>query len=173
MNKKVIVLTVVLVVIIGGIFYFSQQKPQEASAPAPQETVPTTDEQAIRNLISQFGDKMKTISLLAPKNELIKSIEDNYGPYISPELLAGWRMHPEWAPGRLTSSPWPSRIKILLLERQDNGSYEAQGKIMEMTSVEEAGGGEIDSGQYAALKIRKQNDKWIITGFTKAVPQQQ
>ncbi len=172
MNKKVIILIVIaLIIIVGGVLYFSRQEPQQTSESAPQQAAQKTEEQEVRELVIQFGDKMKMVSLLAPKDSLIKAIEENYGPYISPELLTGWREHPEWAPGRLTSSPWPNRINVLLVEHGDDGSYEVQGKIMEMTSVEVTSGGEIDSGQFVALKIRKQNDKWVITGFTKAVPQ--
>lgn len=172
MSRKVTII-IIIIALTGGVFYFSRQTPQQTTEQTKEQITPKTEEQEIRDLVSQFGGKMKMVSLLAPKDELMTSIEDNYGPYISPELLAGWKTHPEWAPGRLTSSPWPERIEILLLERQDDGSYEVQGKIMETTSSEVTGKNEIDSGQYAALKIRKQNDKWVITGFTKAVPRQQ
>ncbi len=173
MNNKVIIsLVIILAALAGGMFFLLRQVSQPNPKPDSQQTVQTADEQEVRDLIAQFGDKMKAISLLAPKDSLIKEIEDNYGPLISSELLAGWKMHPEWAPGRLTSSPWPSRIAVLLLERGDDGSYEAQGKIMEMTSTEATNGSEIDSGQSVALKIRKQDGKWVVTGFTKAVPRQ-
>lgn len=172
MNKKIVVSTIiVLVIVAGGLLYSSRRELQPVPKITTEAAAPKTDEQEVRDLVAQFGDKMKVVSLLAPKDSLVKAIEDNYGPFISPELLVGWKEHPEWAPGRLTSSPWPSRINILSLEHSDDGSYEVQGKIMEMTSTEVVNEAEIDSGQFAAIKIRKQNDRWVITGFTKAVPQ--
>ena len=55
----------------------------------------------------------------------------NYGDYITPELLAKWQGDPQNAPGRMTSSPWPDRIEISNIERQPDGSYIANGKIIE------------------------------------------
>lgn len=68
-------------------------------------------------------------------------MQENYGDYVSPALLAKWLNDPLNAPGRLTSSPWPDRIEILSIEPLSEYAYEVEGEIIEITSVEKASGG--------------------------------
>jgi hypothetical protein len=77
-------------------------------------------------------------------------------------------MAPERAPGRLTSSPWPDRIDIISIDRDDDGAYDVQGSIIEITSTE-VGTQNIANQYPIAIKVRNQNGKWVMTGFTKAI----
>jgi len=124
-------------------------------------------EAEIRSLVTEFGTKLRLVSLAAPSSTVFESIKDNYGPYISQGLLEGWEMAPERAPGKMTSSPWPDRIEIFAVDKDDeDGSYDVQGMVIEVTSAD----GAKAASQYAvALKIRNQDGKWVITGFTKAL----
>jgi beta-lactamase regulating signal transducer with metallopeptidase domain len=122
------------------------------------------DEQDVRELVDNFGRALKNVSLLAPTNDLLKSIEDNYAAYVSPEQLALWKGDPSSAPGRLTSSPWPDRIEIQSLQKDANGDYSVTGNIVELTSTE------VDSGGAAAtipvtFKVSLYGSRWLITGW--------
>ncbi|MDO8515736.1 MAG: hypothetical protein Q7S28_00610 [bacterium] len=176
--KKVLIISigVIALSIVGGIFLFRGQEPalmppSAGGPPAPPTPVPTTDEEAVRDLVTRFGEKLRMVSLAAPKELLISQIEEAYSPFVSEGLLTAWRENPERAPGRFTSNPWPEKIEILLVEPSDEGSYEVQGKVIEITSINEVNGG--SANEYpVALKIRNQNGKWVITGFTKMIQQQ-
>lgn len=61
--------------------------------------------EAIVNLVKGFGSKLQTVSLLAPKDIVAESVQENYSPFVSPTLIEEWISDPAKAPGRLTSSP--------------------------------------------------------------------
>ncbi len=157
--------------LIGGIYMYRQGTvtPAPGPAPAATSTSVSADEQAVRDLVARFGDKLKMVSLAAPEDQLAASIREHYGPFVSEDLLAAWEAGPSLAPGRFTSSPWPKEIKVLLVEHPDD-SYEVQGFVIEVTSVEEENGG--IANQYpVALKVRERDGRWVITGFSKALPE--
>lgn len=91
----------------------------------------------VRALVIAFGSKLQNVSVLADATIVADSMQENYGPYVSPQLLRAWQESPETAPGRTTSSLWPDRIEIESL-RRSSGSYEVQGHIIEVTN--EGGG---------------------------------
>lgn len=124
-------------------------------------------EAEIRSLVTEFGTKLHMVSLTAPSSTVFQSIKENYGPYISEGLLEGWEMAPERAPGKSTSSPWPDRIEIFTVTRDaEDNSYDVQGMVIEVATEK---GGEAVSQYPIALKIRNQDGRWVITGFTKAI----
>jgi hypothetical protein len=135
----------------------------------------TQDENAIQTLVLQFGEKLKNVPLLAPKAVAAKAIEENYGSFVSADILAAWKADPTEAPGRLTSSPWPKGIDITSIIPNTDGSYDVQGKVMAVTSADlgpqgvPITEGTLDS--LIALRLRKEGGRWLITGFQKAVPQ--
>jgi len=123
---------------------------------------PDSDQAVVTKLVEDFGKRLKNVSLLAPEDAAAKSIKDNYADYVSSSLLAQWQNDPKNAPGRLTSSPWPERIDIILTEKLSDSQYQVKGEIIEMTSVEKANGG------YAAkrpvvLVVEKADNNWLIT----------
>lgn len=118
----------------------------------------------IVNLVRNFGEKLQLVSLLAPKDIVSKSIEDNYSKFISDSLLEEWRNNPENAPGRLTSSPWPDRIEINDIEKISEYKYHVKGEIIEVTSVEKATGG-YAAKQAVTILVVKENDRWFIDDF--------
>lgn len=121
-----------------------------------------TDIQAVTKLVEKFGDKIKNVSLLAPKNIVIKSIEENYGEIVSPALLAQWQSDPQNAPGRASSSPWPERIDITDIEKLSDSKYQVEGEIINMTSVEMLNGG-YASKRSVILAVEKPGNRWLIT----------
>ncbi|NLI92774.1 MAG: hypothetical protein GX434_11385 [Peptococcaceae bacterium] len=91
-----------------------------------------------------------------------KSMQENYGDFVSQELLAQWANDPTNAPGRQVSSPWPDRIEILSLERLADSSYRVQGEIIEITSVEKTNGG-VAAKRPVTLNVEKFESRWLIT----------
>ncbi|MEK7187670.1 MAG: hypothetical protein AAB691_02380 [Patescibacteria group bacterium] len=154
-KEKNIVIAVLLILAVGVAVYSLSAKP------AGPET-------EIRSLVTEFGKKMQFVTLTAPKETVIQSIKENYGPYISEGLLEGFVMAPERAPGRLTASPWPDRIEIISIDPTDDGAYDVQGVVVEVTSTE-VGTDKAASQYQVALKVRNQNGTWVITGFSKAI----
>jgi hypothetical protein len=116
-------------------------------------------------LVEEFGGTLKNISLLAPKDEVIKAIEDNYSPYVTEELLRKWINNPRTAPGRISSSPWPERIEIGEIERLSDGEYSVKGKIIEVTSTE-AGSGGAAAFRTVELIVRRVGNNWLIDEMT-------
>jgi len=128
---------------------------------APQENAQEThdsDAAAVANLVEDFGRKLQAVSLQAPKDTLEKSMQENYGAYVSPALLEKWLNDPLNAPGRLTSSPWPERIETKSIEKLSESAYEVQGEIIEVTSAEE----EIAEKRQIKLGVEKIDGRWLI-----------
>ena len=82
------------------------------------------DKKTVVTLVESFGKKLQQVSLLAPPEDLKKNMEENYGSYVTSELLTQFLNDPDNAPGRLTSSPWPDRIEITSTEKTSEGLYE-------------------------------------------------
>lgn len=116
-------------------------------------------------LVEEFGSTLKNVSLLAPRDVVVKSIEDNYGPYVTKKLLQKWLNDPRKAPGRISSSPWPERIEVAEVDRLSDGEYSVKGRIIEVTSTEVEGGGEA-AIRPVELIVRKMYNKWLIDEMT-------
>ncbi|HYE83435.1 MAG TPA: hypothetical protein VEG39_14860 [Clostridia bacterium] len=123
------------------------------------------DEEAAAALVGDFGSKLQLVSLQAPKDIVEKSMLENYGDFVSEELLAKWISDPLNAPGRLTSSPWPDRIEIQTVVKLPENTYEVKGEIIEITSVEKASGG-IAAKRPIILLIKKIGNRWLIDDVT-------
>lgn len=143
---------VLLIFIIGSIILFTCRKINQDSISKKNQVICT---------VINFGKKLKSVPLLASKDALRKSMEENYGRYAVSSLIEKWINDPQNAPGRLTSSPWPDRIGIQSIEKISEGTYEVKGDIIEITSTEMIDGG------YAAkrpitLLVKKINNRWMI-----------
>lgn len=133
------------------IWDLSEEKPQKDDA----------EESEIKNLVKEFGEKLQMVSLPAPKDIISKSIEENYGKFVSPELLKQWQANPEKAPGREVSSPWPDHINILSIDKISEALYEVNGEIIEVTSTEKRDMG-VAAKRQIVLSVKKNEDKWLI-----------
>jgi hypothetical protein len=164
--KKVLLFAIIFVLSISLFGCMNQDKPGEVIIPddKPQQT-DESDELAVMNLVKGFGSKLQLVSLLAPKDILSKSIQDNYTGYVSPTLIAEWISNPLNAPGRLTSSPWPDRIEILSIDKISEKIYHVKGEIIEL----------INSGQKTVdiaakrpitLTVKKMGNDWLIDAVT-------
>ena len=91
------------------------------------------DEAEVRDLVESFGAKLKLISLLAPT--AAEDLQKQYSEFVSPALLESWMNDVSKAPGRMVSSPWPDRIEITTLSKEDSHKYEVTGFVIEITST--------------------------------------
>ncbi|MHC0036330.1 hypothetical protein [Pseudoneobacillus sp. C159] len=118
-------------------------------------------ENVIKRLVLDFGQTLQNVSLLSPKDIVRKSMQENYGKFVSQTLLEKWQNDPENAPGRLVSSPWPDRIEIESIHKRSETNYEIKGSIIESTN---------DNNNVAkrsiTLDVNKVNQKWLIEGVT-------
>lgn len=122
------------------------------------------NEQAeVVKLVEDFGQKLKSVSLLAPQEVLNQSLQENYGGLVAPALLAEWQEEdPQNIPGRVPSSPWPERIEVLNVEKLAGSGYRIKGEIIEVTSVELAEGGAA-ARRPITLDVDKIEGSWLIT----------
>lgn len=96
-------------------------------------------EMAITQHVTEFGLRLKNVSLLAPATTVRTTMAKEYGPYLIPELLAKWQANPSSALGKTTSSPWPDRIQITGITPETDGTYRVNANVIEMTSNEKPG----------------------------------
>jgi hypothetical protein len=122
------------------------------------------NEKAIAELIRDFGSKLKHVSLLAPEKIVKDSIQENYGEYVSPALLAQWKNDLQNVPGRVASSPWPERIDIVDTNKLSDYRYRIEADIIKMTSVEMAKGGEAGR-RSITLEVEKIENQWLIVKY--------
>jgi hypothetical protein len=136
---KLFVFLAGLIVIVGGVYF--------ALKSVSQGSVPAATSNDARELVVGFGSQLRNLSLLAQQEQLERDLENVYGPYVAPDLLAEWMNDPQKAPGRQTSSPWPERIDVSGVELIDGG-FRVQGEIVEVTNE----GGGIGEGPTVALR---------------------
>jgi hypothetical protein len=122
------------------------------------------DEQIIRTLVTDFGQKIKNVSL-ADGVQVKSQIIENYEKYFSSELLVNWMSDPALALGQSPSVPILSGIKINSIEKKSDTLYDVYGDIIQM-NYEGGGINEIpveEVGQSIVLAVEKINDQWHIT----------
>jgi len=173
MKKKfLLLLTLLLSVSLFGcanlrINAESNKKEQPPKSTQQQQTN-ASDEVAVTKLVEGFGRKLQTVSLLAPKDIVNKSMQENYSDFVVPALLGEWQSNPQNAPGRTTSSPWPDHIKIDAINKKSESEYIVKGKIIEITSTEKVNGG-VAAQRPITLYIKKTGDNWLINDATLEV----
>lgn len=146
---------------------------QSTISKTEQQISTTKAEQSdVKKLVEEFGRKLQTVSLLAPKELVKASMQKNYGKYITAQLMAKWIANPSKAIGRVTSSPWPDHITVNSIKKIGNNKYEVKGEIIEVTSTEKVNNG-VFAKQPISLMITKYGSKWLIsevkTGATEVV----
>ena len=168
MVRKISVLVMVLMLLaslVGCTSAGKTDQPNDNQAQAEQN-----DQKAVSALVTDFGSKLAMVSLQAPVDAVKKSIQENYGSYVSSGLMEKWMAYPLQAPGRLTSSPWPDRIEILSTGKVAADSYEVKGEVVEVTSREKTSGG--DAARYPiTLQVKKYDERWLINDVVVNRPQ--
>lgn len=120
---------------------------------------------AVERVVLEFGEKMKNVSLQSPKEIVEKDLKENYSGLVTDELLAQWLSDFSQAPGKITSSPYPKRIKIQEIRRINLWrKYEVSGKVIEITSIQEVHGGMANEYNIDMI-VEKRNGKWLIAEY--------
>lgn len=169
MKTKIILILIILIsFFFSGCSSIGKNEPpvkEEGTTNAEVQTDNQVDEGTISKIVESFGSKLKEVSLLAPKDILTKSMQDNYSEFVTQDLINEWISDPQNAPGRLTSSPWPDRIEVISIEKLPEDAFEVKGKVIEITSVEEVNGG-IAASRPITLLVKKKDDQWLINAVT-------
>lgn len=119
----------------------------------------------IVSVVEAFGSKLQMVPLVAPENEVAKSIQENYSGLVTPALIEKWINDPQNAPGRVSSSPWPDRIEVLKVNRLSKDEYKVKGNIIEITNVEVINGG-AGAKRPVTLVVKKIDGHWLISELT-------
>lgn len=143
----------------------STSEKRKSKEDTKEEKESIKNEQEVKNLVKEFGSRLKSVSLLAPKEDLEKSMQENYGYLVDQELRNEWLEDPSNAPGRLTSSPWPDRIEISDVSKTSDDTFEVKGDIIEITSVEMKNGG-VAAKRPITLLVKKVDNEWLIVQVT-------
>jgi hypothetical protein len=160
MNIKALSILFILLVALLGILYFVPSKTEAPSTVVSSAVVIPEAGQVVQD----FGAHLRNVSLLAPATDDKAAMDENYGPYVAPELLAQWEADPSKALGRETSSPYPARIQIGQQGAQDD-EYVVYGTVVEMA---QGSGGEEVVGTYPVEFALKQYDgRWMIYSAVK------
>jgi hypothetical protein len=172
-KKRYLIIVGVVIVLVGTFIWKtyarrnSQDSVQNTPTVATATAADSANEQAVRDVVVRFGDKLKMVPLLAPKAVVIKAIQDNYAALVSSDILATWEKDPAQALGRRTSSPWPDRITISSITLNSDGSYDLSGKVIEVAGSDLKN----TAASYdIAFKVRKVEGRWLITGTQAIIP---
>src|SRR5664280_839390 len=158
MNKRFLIATgivlLVVVVFVAGYFFWNFMNPN---------TIKKDEKAEVTALVESFGSKLKEVSLSAPGEIVSQEIETIYAPFVSSNLLSDLTNDPVRAPGRDVSSPWPEKIEIISMEKLDSHTIQVKGKIILMTSVEVAQGGNAGETPIALwVRNTNANGAWLI-----------
>jgi hypothetical protein len=124
-----------------------------------------TPEDTVRRVVEDFGDVIKNVPLAGTPEIVTLAIRENYSIYLSDELLNQWVRNNNQALGRETSSPWPERIDIESITKNESGDYTVKGEVVSMTSQEMVHGG--DAGREAiTLTVEPAGQRWVIGAIT-------
>lgn len=139
--------------------------PGRAIARTGDTAVPVDPERAVRRLVSLFGSRMQTVSLLVPDSLAASRLQEAYGTLVTPDLLSDWMARPTAAPGRRVSSPWPDRIEVSSVTPAGTDEYLVTGSLIYESS---AGGQSVSrvATRPVRLHVRRSGDGgWRISMY--------
>ncbi|MGH8160900.1 MAG: hypothetical protein ACRESR_01880 [Gammaproteobacteria bacterium] len=132
--------------------------PAIVSRPAPAGSAVA----AARRVVIRFGERLKSVDTLAPRDLVRRAMRRNYGDLVTGELLRDWLANPKSAPGKTVSSPWPQSIEIERIRCSTAGHCEASGYVRYVTSVEMTHGGAFWKRSITLDLLREQSG-WRIS----------
>ena len=162
------ILMALLLVAVGGVLIFAAAYYTRFFG---NDGMPFTDDLKPETVVTEFGDRMKQVSLLAPEADVAVSMDEHYAKFVHPETLAAWKADPANAPGRLTSSPWPDHIEIATSTRISDTEYRVDGVVVELTSDTALYGGQT-TGYPVSVGLVWHDQQWMIRTFEHATPPQ-
>ncbi len=166
--NKILPIVVIIGLVIFGIVSLSKHTGKELpDTMRPSDTVSNADDNAIRAQVTEFGLKLKNVSLLMPVNDLKKQLTVEYAKYLTPELLAVWQKDPTKALGRRVSSPWPEKINIVEITKLGEDAYKVEGNVVEVTSTDTSSAGQLVALYPVTFRVEKIGDTWLIAEATQ------
>jgi len=139
--------------------------PRSAVARAGDTAAPVDPERAVRQVVTLFGARMQTVSLLVPDSLAASRLQEAYGTLVTPDLLSDWMARPTAAPGRRVSSPWPDRIEVNSITPSGTDEYLVTGSLV----YESSGAGQSVSRvatRPVRLHVRRSGDGgWRISMY--------
>jgi hypothetical protein len=165
-NTSTLIIIVIIIVIAAIIFVGNRSKTEAPAESVPDTTVANIEEQQVRDAVNVFAAHLQNVSLTASADVLTTTIQKEYGPFVTPELLTHWIADPTSAPGRLTSSPWPDHIDITSVQKVGS-DYQVAGEVVLMTSNEVAHGG--DAGRIPVqMTMTAIDGQWYVSDYQAA-----
>ncbi len=143
-----------------------QEQEQTAQPPADTGASATTCPPEAVAVATQLGQRMRTVSLLAPDSVRRAELSSAYNDLVAPSLLERWQSESEIAPGRTVSNPWPLRIAVAGTSAESNGCT-ITGDVVYVTSADTAN---IVERRRVSLTLRADDGwrvhewSWVITG---------
>jgi hypothetical protein len=169
-RTSLIAIAIIIVIAIVAIITFFVGQQNASNATPPSETATTTDtatdqanDAAVRATVTNFGESMKNVSLLASNTVLASSMQSAYASTVAPTLIQTWINDPQGAIGRTVSSPWPDHITINTVVKNPDGTYRVDGTVVEVSSSDMATSGGSTSEYPIVLTLENQNGSWLIT----------
>jgi hypothetical protein len=137
--------------------------PNGASARVADTAAPLDPERAVRQLVTLFGSRMQTVSLLVPDSLAASRLQEAYGMLVTPDLLSDWMSRPRVAPGRRVSSPWPDRIEVKSITPSGSDEYLVTGSLIYESSASGQSVAQV-AAQPVQLHVRRSGDgSWRIS----------
>ena len=153
-------LTIAVALILFAAASVSPSPGQTQGAGTPK----SADDQAVRQVVTDFGKQLRSVSVLAPPTDVASGMRKAYGPFVTPELLAKWQRAPSNAPGKRTSSPSPERIDIESAAPKGRDEYSVVGKVILLTEQERRNGGVFQANPVRMTLVRRQG-QWLISTY--------
>lgn len=114
--------------------------------------------------MESFGKRLQNVSLLSA--DAAQEMQEQYAEFVSPTLLETWMSDVSKAPGRMVSSPWPDRIEITTLTKEESERYVINGFVIDLTSVEVVGGG-VAAKTPVRIVAQRFQGHWLITEYAE------
>jgi hypothetical protein len=119
---------------------------------------------AATQVVQDFGQRLRMVSVLAPPEQLSESLQDHYGPYVTTLLLGGWLSDPASAPGRQTSSPWPARIEVQDARPIGDSAVDIEAEVVYVTGIDPESVEDVVLREPVSIRVvRGQDDAWRIS----------
>ena len=119
------------------------------------------DSAQIAELVHRFGERLRMVSLIGPGDIAARAIREQYGPLVTPDLLAQWTNDPTAAVGRQVSNPWPQRLEITDLHADTAEAWLARANIVHVTSADTTQ--VVDRTPVTLHVVRDAADAWRIS----------
>lgn len=134
-----------------------------ADIAACADTCPTVagDSAQIAELVHRFGERLRMVSLIGPRDIAVRTIREQYGPLVTNDLLAQWINDPTTAVGRQVSNPWPQRFEINDLHADSAEAWLARANIVHVTSADTTQ--VVDRTPVTLHVVRDAPDQWRIS----------